>query len=100
MHYQRVNEIEQRLERALDLLIHERPSAGTLTKQLGVSRSTVFRLLNELRRRGFRINSVHEASGWRYQIIIALDSVTGRPVSRMLNRGNNSTEHSHTSSNP
>ena len=68
MYYERSHKIAQRFARIINLLFDE-PDIATLTKELGVSRPTVLRMINELRRRGYIIQTVHDTWGWRYAIL-------------------------------
>jgi len=68
MHYKQFNKIDQRFKRALDLISTGKMNARTLAKELSVSRPTVLRMVNELRRRGYIISVVHDYQGWRYEV--------------------------------
>ena len=69
MLYERTREIEQRFQKTIDLLGGTKLNAGQLALELGVSRPTAQRIVTELRRRGYRIRSVREESGWRYELM-------------------------------
>jgi biotin operon repressor len=69
MPYERTREIEQRFQRAVDLLNRTRLNAGQLALELGVSRPTAQRIITELRNRGYKIRSVRDESGWRYELV-------------------------------
>lgn len=68
MYYKRVNEIEQRFEKAIQLMLAKRMNTRTLAEELVVSRPTVFRMVSELRRRGYIIHVVRDSLGWRYDL--------------------------------
>ena len=68
MHYERTRKIEERFQKALTLILDKRLNARQLALELGVSRPTAHRIINELKRRGYSIRSVHEEHGWRYEI--------------------------------
>jgi Mn-dependent DtxR family transcriptional regulator len=69
MPYERTREIEQRFQTAINLLGKKRLNAGQLALELGVSRPTAQRIITELRKRGHRIRSIRDESGWRYELI-------------------------------
>ena len=69
MPYERTREIERRFQRAVDLLGRKQLNAGQLALELGVSRPTAQRIVTELRRRGYKIRSVCDESGWRYELV-------------------------------
>jgi len=69
MPYERTWEIERRFQRAVDLLGRKQLNAGQLALELGVSRPTAQRIVTELRRRGYKIRSVRDESGWRYELV-------------------------------
>ena len=68
MHYERTRKIEERFQRALTMIQGKRLNAGQLALDLGVSRPTAHRIINELKRRGYSIRSVHEEHGWSYEV--------------------------------
>lgn len=68
MPYERSRTIEDRFEKALDLIKNKRLNAGQLALELGVSRPTANRIVTELKRRGYSIRSVHEEHGWSYEL--------------------------------
>jgi len=80
MYYERTNKIEKRFKRAIELLMTGKMTLDTLAEELAVSRPTALRITGELRRRGYMVRSVHETSGWRYEIVILLDPVTLKPI--------------------
>ena len=82
MYYKRVNEIEQRFEKAIQLMLAKRMNTQTLAEELKVSRPTVFRMISELRRRGYVISVVRDSLGWQYD----LAHINKRPV-RMVKKG-------------
>jgi len=68
MYYERSRKIVQRFDRMINLLLDE-PNVAMLMKELGVSRPTVLRMINELRSRGYVVQTVHDTWGWRYAIL-------------------------------
>jgi biotin operon repressor len=69
MPYERTREIEQRFQKTLDLLKRKQLNAGQMALELGISRPTAQRIITELRNRGYKIRSVRDESGWRYELI-------------------------------
>jgi biotin operon repressor len=69
MPYERTREIELRFQRAINLLGKKQLNAGQLAIELKVSRPTAQRIITELRRRGYKIRSVRDESGWRYELV-------------------------------
>ncbi|WP_411161810.1 HTH domain-containing protein [Dehalococcoides mccartyi] len=69
MPYERTREIEQRFQKAIELLGRKRLNAGQLALELGISRPTAQRIVTELRNRGYKIRSVRDESGWGYEIV-------------------------------
>lgn len=69
MTYERARQIEQRFHEAIRLIANEPHNARQLAGALGVSTSTAQRVIAELRRRGYSIRSVREATGWRYELL-------------------------------
>lgn len=67
MYYARYNKIEARFQRAVSLIWGFKANTETLVEQLKVSRPTLIRIINELRRRGFTINVVRDSTGWHYE---------------------------------
>ena len=68
MPYERTRQIEMRFQKAVRLIAKEPHNARQLAAALKVSNATVQRLIAELRRRGYSIRSVHDDSGWRYEL--------------------------------
>ena len=68
MPYERAREIEQRFQRAVDLLSKNRLNSRQLALELGTSRPTAQRIIAELRIRGYKIRSVRDESGWGYEL--------------------------------
>ena len=68
MHYERSRKIEERFQKTLALIQDRRLNAGQLALELGISRPTAHRIINELKRRGYSIRSVHEEHGWSYEL--------------------------------
>ena len=66
MLYQRSFEIEQRLERVLQLVSEGRYSTPDLAEELRVSIPTVSRDVTALRERGHDIRAEKRPDGWRY----------------------------------
>ena len=69
MPYERTRAIEGRFIKAIDLLGKKRLNARQLALELGTSRPTAQRIITELRRRGYKIRSVRDESGWRYELV-------------------------------
>lgn len=69
MPYERTLEIEQRFRKAVELIGKKQLNAGQLAEELGVSRPTAQRIITELRRRGYKIRSIRDESGWRYELV-------------------------------
>ena len=74
MPYERTREIEKRFQKTIDLLTQKRLNAKQLALELGTSRPTVQRMITELRSRGYKIRSVRDDSGWRYEVMSGHDS--------------------------
>jgi Mn-dependent DtxR family transcriptional regulator len=68
MPYERSRKIEERFRKTLVLIQDRRLNAGQLASELGVSRPTAHRIINELKRRGYSIRSVHEEHSWSYEL--------------------------------
>jgi len=73
MSYERSRKIEQRFREVVDLIKARQLDARQLALELGVSRPTAQRIVSELRRRGYKIRSVRDESGWRYELVGKLD---------------------------
>lgn len=69
MPYERARQIEMRFQVTLRLIEKEPHNARQLAAALEVSTATVQRVIAELRRRGYSIRSVHDAGGWRYELL-------------------------------
>ena len=69
MPYERSREIERRFQKAIDLLNSKRLNAKQLSLELGTSRPTAQRIITELRIRGYKIRSVRDEAGWRYELM-------------------------------
>jgi Mn-dependent DtxR family transcriptional regulator len=69
MSFEHTNEIEQRFERAVELISKTMVNARQLALALGVSQPTVQRIVAELKRRGYAIRSVRDDHGWRYELV-------------------------------
>lgn len=69
MAYERATQIEKRFQEAVRLIKKQPLNARELAVVLGVSTSTVQRVISVLRRRGYSIRSVREAGGWRYELL-------------------------------
>ena len=72
MPYERSKQIEVRFHEAVRLIEKEPLNARQSAAALEVSTSTMQWVIAELRRRGYSIPSVHDASGWTYSWIITL----------------------------
>jgi len=68
MPYERTRQIEQRFKETVELISKKRLNANQLALELDVSLPTVQRIITELRRRGHKIRSVRDESGWRYEL--------------------------------
>ncbi|MGD0856046.1 MAG: MarR family transcriptional regulator [Dehalococcoidia bacterium] len=68
MSYEKSQKIYARFCQLINLLMDE-PDVARLTRELGVSRPTVLRMIKELRRRGYVVQTVHDTWGWRYAIL-------------------------------
>ena len=68
MPYERTQQIEQRFAETVRLITKKRLNANQLALELEVSLPTVQRIITELRRRGYRIRSVRDESGWGYEL--------------------------------
>ena len=75
MLYERAHQIEQRFQRVITLIGQDSLNAKKLAASLHVSQPTVYRVIAELRLRGYVIRAVHDNQGWRYELI-------GSPPSR------------------
>ena len=69
MPYERTRQIEMRFQETVRLIAKGPHNARQLAAALNVSTATVQRLIAELRRRGYSIRSVHDANGWRYELL-------------------------------
>ena len=74
MPYERSRKIEQRFREAINLIKTKHLDARQLALELGVSRPTAQRIITELRQRGYRIRSIREEPGWRYELVNIPDS--------------------------
>jgi biotin operon repressor len=83
MYYERSYRIEKRFEKAVKLLNSGRISAKDFAKGLEVSTATASRIIKELRRRGFQIETVHTANGWIYQTTILMNLKTKQSILRL-----------------
>ena len=52
----------------INLLIEE-SNVAKLMKELGMSRPTVLRMIKDLRRRGYAVQTIHDTWEWRYAIL-------------------------------
>lgn len=69
MFYERSRKIEQRFREAVNLMKTKQLDARQLALELGVSRPTAQRMVTELRQRGYKIRSIREEPGWRYELV-------------------------------
>jgi len=69
MFYERSRKIEQRFREAVNLMKTKQLDARQLALELGVSRPTAQRIVTELRQRGYKIRSIREEPGWRYELV-------------------------------
>jgi biotin operon repressor len=68
MPFERTNQIQQRFDRTVKLISKTTVNARQLALALEVSRPTVQRIVAELKRRGYKIRSVHDDHGWHYEL--------------------------------
>ena len=68
MPYERTRVIERRFEKAVDLISKGSLNARQLAMVLSVSQPTAQRIVAELKRRGYKICSVHDDHGWHYEL--------------------------------
>jgi biotin operon repressor len=71
--YSRLNAIEQRLQRMLQLLRQSDQSAAALSKALAVSRPTIARSIAALRQRGHQIRARKCGATWCYGLESTVD---------------------------
>jgi Mn-dependent DtxR family transcriptional regulator len=83
MYYERSKKIEDRFKRVVDLLRAGEATLNEVTKELGVSRPTFYRMIAELKRRKFRIRVIREGAESRYQIIYLVDRTTHEVISKL-----------------
>ena len=69
MPYERTRQIEQRFQKAIMLISKKQMNARQLSLELGVSQPTAQRIITELRNRGYKIRSIRDESGWRYELV-------------------------------
>ncbi len=69
MPYERSRKIEERFQKAIDLIAESSLDAKHLAATLSVSRPTAQRITSELKRRGYKIRSVHDDHGWHYELL-------------------------------
>ena len=69
MPYERTHRIEQRISKAAELIASSPMNTRKLAITLDVSRPTVQRIVAELKRRGYKIRSVHDDHGWHYELM-------------------------------
>lgn len=82
MPYERTRKIEERFRKAIFLIGKKRLTAGQLAEELEVSQPTANRIITELRRRGYSIQSVRDEYGWRYQIVNSPGSVKKKSMNK------------------
>lgn len=68
MPYERSLEIEDRLQRVLELVASGQDSSPEIAEILGVSVPTVSRCITALRERGHLIHAKKKGSSWRYVV--------------------------------
>ena len=68
MPYERTHRIEQRISKAGELIASSPMNTRKLAIALDVSRPTAQRIVAELKRRGYKIRSVHDDHGWQYEL--------------------------------
>jgi Mn-dependent DtxR family transcriptional regulator len=69
MPYERSRRIEQRFQKAVELIKKHGINAGQLALELGVSVPTAHRIIGELKLRGYTIRSIRDEQGWKYEIL-------------------------------
>ncbi len=69
MYYERSRKIEQRFLEAINLIKTKQMDSRQLALELSVSRPTMQRIVTELRQRGYKVRSIREESGWRYELL-------------------------------
>lgn len=68
MPYERTHSIELRISKAGELIASSPMNTRKLAIALNVSRPTAQRIVAELKRRGYKIRSVHDDHGWHYEL--------------------------------
>jgi biotin operon repressor len=69
MPYERTRQIEQRFQQIIKLIAQNSLNAKELAASLGISTATIYRIITELRKRGYNIRSVRDTKGWCYELI-------------------------------
>jgi hypothetical protein len=69
MPYERSRKIELRFREAINLMKTKQLDTRQLALELRVSRPTAQRIITELRQRGYKIRSIREEPGWRYELV-------------------------------
>ena len=69
MPYERSRRIEQRFQKAVELIKKHGMNAVQLALELDVSVPTVHRIIGELKLRGYTIRSIRDEQGWKYEIL-------------------------------
>lgn len=69
MPYERTRQIEQRFQRVIELIGQNSLNAKELAASLSVSSATIYRIITELRKRGYNIRSIRDTEGWCYELI-------------------------------
>lgn len=68
-YYEKSNDIRIRFDKLLYLLYNGEPNIETLMNELKASRPTILRMINQLRSRGYIIQTIHDKWGWRYCLL-------------------------------
>jgi biotin operon repressor len=76
MRYDRSLAVVDRLDNLVSLIRNGAYSTPSLAEKLGVSDQTIYRGIQSLKRRGYAIKSIKQASGWAYR----LESEPSEPV--------------------
>ena len=69
MAYEKTQQIEERFHKAITLLSEKPHGVKQLASLLGVSPSTIRRIIVALNRRGYIIKSMRDDEGWRYVLM-------------------------------
>jgi len=76
MRYDRSLAVADRLDNLVSLIRSGAYSTPSLAQKLGVSEQTIYRGIQSLKRRGYAIRSIKQASSWAYR----LETEPAKPV--------------------